>query len=280
VSVLTRFGIHLPQSGKASGAESIRRVAQLAEELGFDDVWVSDHVIAPAAQTYPTPFIHEPLLSMAWAASATTTIGIGTAVLVVPQYHPVPLANSLATLDALSGGRLVIGAGIGWSRAEFEALGQDFTTRGRRMDEIVPLLRACWTEDPITFHGQFYELDDIRLLPKPAHPIPIWLGGTSERAITRACRLGDGYQTIGLSTDQAPGVVERVRRDRSEETFTISLRTGWDAVEMDHDVIKAERDAFETAGIQHVVAAPWRRDLDEYLRAVENLAKILDLTPR
>jgi len=270
--------MHLPQTGHASGAEAIREVAQLAESLGFDDLWVSDHVVVPEDQGYPTPYIHEPLLTLGWAASATTTIGLGTAVLVVPQYNPVQLANSLATLDSLSGGRLLIGAGIGWSRGEFDALGQEFSNRGRRMDEILPLLRRCWEEDPVSFDGRYYKLDRIRMQPKPAHRIPIWVGGTSEAAIRRACALGDGYQTIGKSPDEVAHIVERIRRDRPETDFTISLRTGWDAVAMDHDLIRAERESFEASGIQHVVSAPWRRDLGEYLEAVRQLADALELS--
>jgi probable F420-dependent oxidoreductase len=272
-----RFGMHLPQSGHASGADSIRQVAQLAESCGFDDVWVSDHIVVPEDQGYPTPYIHDALLTLAWAASATTSVGLGTAVLVVPQYHPVQLANSLATLDSLSGGRLLIGAGVGWSKGEFDALGQDFSNRGRRMDEIVPLLRACWDHDPVSYDGKFYRLDRVRMQPKPAHRIPIWIGGTSEAAMRRACALGDGYQTIGKSPEEVPDIVRRIRADRPEQEFTISLRTGWDAVAMDHDLIRAERESFEASGIQHVVSAPWRRELSEYLEAVEQLAGVLGL---
>jgi probable F420-dependent oxidoreductase len=278
--VLRRFGIHLPHTGHASGPDSITRVAQHAEALGFDDLWVSDHVVVPASQGYPKPYIYDPLLTLTWAASCTSSIGLGTTVLVVPQYQPVQLANSLASLDALSRGRLTLGAGVGWSAGEYAALGQDFGNRGRRMDEILAVLRACWRDDPVTFEGEFYRLDTLRLLPKPAHDIPIWVGGVSPAAIRRASVLGDGYHTIGLSIEEAPAVVERVRRHRPEDSFTISLRTGWDTLGMEPDLIRNERDAFDAAGIQHVVAVPWRSDLDSYLRAVEDLARILELDPR
>src|SRR5918993_3904889 len=100
-----RFGIHLPQYGRAAGADAITRAARLAEEVGFDDVWVSDHVVQPAAQDYPSPYLYDPFLTLTWAAAATTTVGLGTSVLVVPQYDPLWLANATASLDALSGGR-------------------------------------------------------------------------------------------------------------------------------------------------------------------------------
>ncbi|MCU1458439.1 MAG: hypothetical protein JWL73_2531 [Actinomycetia bacterium] len=278
--MLRRFGVHLPHTGHASGPESIARVAQHAEALGFDDLWVSDHIVVPVAQGYPKPYIYDPILSLTWAAASTSSIGLATTVLVVPQYQPLQLANTLASLDALSGGRLTVGAGVGWSRKEYEALGQGFENRGRRMDEVLSLLRACWRDDPVTFEGEFYRFDAMRLLPKPAHDIPIWVGGTSDAAIRRAADLGDGYHTIGLAVEEAPAVVERMRRERPEESFTISLRTGWDALGMDPDLIRSERDAFEAAGIQHVVAVPWRTDIDSYLRAVEDLAALLEVQPR
>jgi probable F420-dependent oxidoreductase len=272
-----KVGIHLPQYGRVSSADAIRRAAVHAEALGFSDVWVSDHVAIPAAQDYPSPYLYDPLMTLAWAAAATSRIGLGTSVLVLPQHPPLWLANALASLDRLSDGRLTIGVGVGWSEAEFVALGQDFHTRGPRTDEIIELLRACWRDDPTSFAGAHYQLDEMRVLPKPAHEIPIWVGGSSEAAYRRAVKLGDGYQAIGLKPDTARPVVERIRRDRPEPSFTISLRTGWDPQGMDPDDIRRECSEFEAAGIQYVVSAPWRSDLDGWLRSMERLAEITHL---
>jgi probable F420-dependent oxidoreductase len=161
-------------------------------------------------------------MTLTWAAAATTTVGLGTSVLVLPQHHPVALANSLASLDALSGGRVTVGAGVGWSSAEFAALGQSFTDRGARTDEIIELLRACWEDDPVNFDGDFYSLRNIRLLPKPAHEIPIWVGGRTEPAWKRAVERADGFHAIGLEPEEVAPVVARLRRDRPEESFTFS----------------------------------------------------------
>ena len=106
--------------------------------------------------------------------------------MVVPQHHPLQLANQLASLDRLSGGRLTLGAGVGWSKAEFEALDQDFHTRGRRMDEALELMRLAWTTDPTTYRGDFFTLEEFKIQPKPVGSIPIWIGGTSDAAIARA----------------------------------------------------------------------------------------------
>jgi hypothetical protein len=143
------------------------------------------------------------------------------------------------------------------------------------MDEMLDVLRACWGPDPVDFHGEFVQLDAIKVQPKPAHRIPVWVGGRSEPAYRRAVVRGDGFHAIGLDAAGAARVVERVRRDRPEESFTISLRTGWDPQGMDPDVIRRERDEFETAGIQHVVSAPWRNDAAEWMRSMELLAELV-----
>ncbi len=270
-----RIGVHLPQYGRAASPEAIVRAAQRAESLGFADVWVSDHTVQPADQGYPSPYLFDPLLTLAWAGAVTDGIGLGTSVLVVPTHEPVSLANRLASLDALSGGRLTLIVGVGWSEAEYRAVGQDFHTRGRRLDEALELFRSIWETDPVTFDGEFSQLVDIKVQPKPAHRIPIWVGGGSEPAYRRGVEKGDGFQVIGVTPEEAAPVVERLRRDRPGDDFTMSLRTGWDPQGMDHGRIRDEKVAFGEAGIQHVVCAPWRTDLDDWLRSMDQLAELV-----
>jgi probable F420-dependent oxidoreductase len=275
-----RVGSHLPQFGRVASARAISRAARHAEELGFSDLWVSDHVVHPASQSYPSPYLFDPLTTLTWAAAVTTHIGLGTSVLVASQHNPLELANTLASLDALSDGRLTLVVGVGWSEAEFHALGYSFRDRGRRTDEILRLWRTCWTADPTSFHGDFYTFDDIRVLPKPAHDIAIWVGGGSDRAYRRGIELGDGFQLIGVTPADAKAPVERLRAARPDESFTISLRTGWDPLGMDPDRIRREVDEFAATGIEHVVSAPWRTDLDDWLRSMEQLASIAGLAAR
>jgi probable F420-dependent oxidoreductase len=258
-----------------SGPDAIAIAARDAEELGFSDVWVSDHIVHPAAQNYPSPHLYDPLLTLAWAAAATERVGLGTSVLVVPMHEPVALANQLASLSALSKGRLTLAVGVGWSEAEYEAVGADFRTRGKRLDEALELFRVLWRDDPASFAGTFRTVTDIRLLPKPVGRIPFWIGGGSEVAYRRGVAKGDGFQLIGVTPEQAAPVVARLREDRPEEDFTISLRTGWDPLGMDPGQIRDERAAFAEAGIQHVVSAPWRRTLDEWRRAMRELAALV-----
>jgi alkanesulfonate monooxygenase SsuD/methylene tetrahydromethanopterin reductase-like flavin-dependent oxidoreductase (luciferase family) len=175
----------------------------------------------------------------------------------------------------MSGGRLVVGAGVGWSKREYEALGQSFGDRGERLDEIIELLRVAWRDDPASFNGEFYQFRDIRFLPKPAHDIPIWIGGSVEAAFRRAVDKGDGFHLVGLEPSAVAPIVERLRRDRPAESFTISARTGWDPQGMDPGLIREENAAFEEAGIQHMVAAPWQKDLASWLKSMDLLAEIV-----
>ena len=143
------------------------------------------------------------------------------------------------------------------------------------MDEILDLLRVAWRDDPASFEGDFYEFTDIRFLPKPAHDIPIWIGGGVEAAFRRAVDKADGFQVVGLKPPAVAPIVERLRRDRPEESFTISARTGWDPQGMDPGLIHEENLAFEEAGVQHMVAAPWQKDLDSWLKSMDLLADIV-----
>ena len=138
-----RVGIHLPQIGRKAGPDAIRRAAVQAEDLGFGDVWTSEHIILPSGVPYPPSAVfYDPVLALTWAAAFTRRVGLGTSVLVLPMRHPLPLAKELASLQNLSEGRLILGAGVGWLEAEFAALGVPFKERGRRMDEGIAMMRA------------------------------------------------------------------------------------------------------------------------------------------
>jgi len=200
---MMRVGIHLPHIGRKSGPEAIRRAAIQAEELGFADAWSSEHIIIPKGAPYPpSALFYDPVLTLTWAAAFTKRIGLGTSVLVLPMRHPLPLAKELATLQNLSEGRLILGAGVGWLEAEFAALGVPFRERGRRMDEGIAMMRAVWSEDPVSFPARHIPavIDDMRMLPQPVKPIPIWIGGSSEAALNRALRL-DGWHGSRLSPE-------------------------------------------------------------------------------
>jgi probable F420-dependent oxidoreductase len=275
-----RVGIHLPQFGRAAIAGAVEQAAPLAEELGFDDVWVSDHLVVPKDQPYPSPYLYDPLIALTFAAATTSAVGLGTSVLVGPQYpSPLALANSLATLDNMSRGRLTVGVGIGWSGAEYEALHAPFDHRGARLDEIIDLFRTAWRDDPATHHGRFYSFSDVRVLPKPAHEIPVWVGGRSDGAFRRATTRADGFHGVGHGPEDAKALVERLRASRPDDAFTISLRVPWDG-DMEPDEIGRQFEAYAAAGVQHVLIAPERGYAESWLAGMRTLASVLDLPAR
>jgi probable F420-dependent oxidoreductase len=266
-----QLGIHLPHIGRKATPESIRRCAIQAEELGFADVWVSEHIIVPKGAPYPpSPNFWDPVLTLTWAAACTSRVKLGTSVLVLPMRHPLPLAKELATLQNLSQGRLILGAGVGWLEAEFDALGVPFKERGRRMDEGIALMRAVWSQDPVTFPTSWIPavVNDMRMQPQPCAPIPIWIGGSSDAAVKRALRL-DGWHGSRVAPDQAAAMVRRLRAERPEPAFAISLRVGCtaDNVEQLPEKLAAYRDA----GVQHVLIAPEDRDIETYMATVEQV---------
>jgi len=268
-----QLGVHLPHIGRKAGPDSIRRTAIQAEELGYDDVWVSEHIIVPADAPYPpTPNFWDPVLSLTWAAAVTSRVRLGTSVLVLPLRHPLPLAKELATLQNLSNGRLILGAGVGWLEAEFDALGVPFRERGRRMDEGIAMMRAVWSQDPVTFASKWIPatINAMRTQPQPTRPIPIWIGGSSDAAIRRALRL-DGWHGSRISPDKAAGWVQRLRAERPGEDFTISVRVAVSAANAGD--IRSVLGRYRDAGVQHVLAAPEDRDLEDYLRTAEAVRK-------
>jgi probable F420-dependent oxidoreductase len=267
-----RLGIHLPQIGRKAGPDGIRNAAVQAEELGFADVWTSEHIITPAGAMYPpSPLFYDPVLSLTWAAAYTKRVRLGTSVLVLPMRHPLPLAKELATLQNLSGGRFILGAGVGWMEAEFAALGVPFKERGRRMDEGIAMMRAVWSDDPVSFPSRWIPavLDNMRMMPKPEKPIPIWIGGTSEPALQRAARL-DGWHGSRAMPEQAAPIVKRLREERPDADFAISLRASWDG--KDDGALKARLEGYEAVGVQHVLVEPFDRELDGWLHSVERIA--------
>ena len=200
-----KVGLYLPQIANAS-AERVTEVAQAAERTGYDSLWAFDHVVLREEQGSPYPYTEdgrlpvpasvdfvEALTLLTYAAAVTERVELGTAVLVLPMRAPVLHAKVIASLDHLAGGRFVLGAGSGWWKEEFEALSMPFDRRGRRMDEYIAVLRDLWTRDRGEFHGEFYDVRGWACFPKPARPIPIWLGGSNPAALRRAGRLADGW---------------------------------------------------------------------------------------
>ncbi len=268
-----QFGIHLPHVGRKAGPDSIREAAVQAEQLGFDDVWVSEHIIVPRGASYPpSPSFHDPVLTLTWAAAFTQRVRLGTSVLVLPMRHPLPLAKELATLQNLSRGRLILGAGVGWMEAEFAALGVPFRERGRRMDEGLAMMRAVWTEDPVSFRARWIpaEIRSMRMQPLPCAPIPVWIGGSSDAALERATRH-EGWH--GSRVSARSGRADRGAAARAEAGAGVHRV---DPVPLERQGRSREsRDrfaAYAAAGVQHLLVEPDDREKDDWMRSVERIA--------
>lgn len=201
-----QIGAVYPQTELRGDPTAVRRIGTAVEELGFDHLLAYDHVLGavhtdrepvlPGPYTERDPF-HDPFVMFAYLAGITERIGFTTGVVVLPQRQTALVARQATDVDLLSGGRLRLGVGVGWNHVEYAALGQDFTTRGVRQEEQIELLRRLFTEPVVDFCGRFDRVDRAALLPKPAQPIPIWLGGYSAKAHDRAARLADGFIFFG-----------------------------------------------------------------------------------
>ena len=220
-----QIGVVFPQTEIGSDPNIIKDYAQTAEQLCFRHVLAYDHVIGgnPANRpdwrppyTHLDPF-HEPFVLFSYLASLTKTLELVTGVIILPQRQTVLVAKQAAAVDVLSGGRLRFGVGLGWNFVEYEALGENFQTRGARCEEQVEVLRKLWTEELVTYTGRWHKIVDAGINPLPVQrPIPIWFGGTDDRALRRLARLGDGWFPLLGPDEKCAALLEKVRKYASE----------------------------------------------------------------
>ena len=217
-----KLSIEFPSVSYREGPEAVIRLARAIEQIGYDHIDMFDHVVMgfPMAGRPPGPYpaampIMEAFMTLSYLAAVTSRVTLGTEVLVLPQRQPTLVAKQVSTLDTLSGGRMRLGIGVGWQESEYEALGEDFHTRGERMDEAIRLLRACWADKPVDFSGKHYTLVAMGMEPKPPQGgrLPIWIGGRSEAAYRRVGRLGDGWLAGGIGdAGEARRAIASIRR--------------------------------------------------------------------
>ena len=220
-------------------AGEIRAFAAAAEELGYDHLGFSEHVAASRRTEVPPGFSfddpwHESATMLGFLATVTERIELNTAMLLVTLRHPVLAAKQLAEVDLLSAGRVRVGVSVGWNRDEQVAVGVEPSTRGRRIEETVPLLRRLWTEDAVTHHGEFFSLDEVGIHPRPGREIPIWMGAGGvqnageppDASLRRAARLADGFKLMaptGQDIDHAIALAERLRTLGAAEARSLDV---------------------------------------------------------
>src|SRR5512147_2360629 len=220
-----RAGVVFPQTEIGADPYYVKDYGQAAEELGFSHILAYDHVIGANPASRPdwrAPYslldmFHEPLVLFSYLAGVTKRIEFCTGIIILPQRQTVLVAKQAAALDVLSGGRLRFGIGIGWNPVEYEALGEDFKNRGRRCEEQIEVLRQLWTKSTVTFKGRWHKITDAGINPLPVQsPIPIWFGGSDERALGRLARLGDGWFPLVGPDDKCRAMIDKIRNDAKE----------------------------------------------------------------
>lgn len=304
-----RVGFALPNIGPLGSAESIRKVAVRAEELGYESLWVIERLLFPVQPQTPYPgtpdgslpqeyrHVLDPLETLTFAAAHTSRVALGTSVLDIPYYNPVMLARRVTTLDQISGGRVRLGLGLGWSKDEYDAVGASFQDRGARADEFLAVLKAIWTTNPVEFHGRFYQvpksLIDTKPIQKP-HP-PIYLAAFVPAALKRVARVADGWNPVAIPPDAMRQMFDSVRQmaqeqGRDPDSLQMVVRANLEIHEQPRpsdgmiftgtwEQIQADTEACHKAGAHELffdpTFSPGAQSLERWLQLMEECRKLV-----
>jgi probable F420-dependent oxidoreductase len=288
-----QIGVVFPQTEIGPDAGAVRGYGQRVEELGFRHVMAYDHVVGadPAVHRgWDGPYdvrttFHEPMVMFGFLA-ALTSLELVTGIIILPQRQTALVAKQAAEVDLLTGGHFRLGVGLGWNAVEYEALGQDFRTRGRRIEEQVTLMRRLWTEESVTHEGEFDRVTGAGLAPRPVQqPIPVWFGAQSERAYRRAGRLADGWfpqVSPGPELDKAREVVDAAAREAGRDPAQLGMegRVSWRG---DAGKLAEQAGRWREAGATHLAVntmGAGLASLSDHLRALELVAEALGVRAR
>jgi probable F420-dependent oxidoreductase len=288
-----KLGFSLLNNWGVGDAQALVDLAGRAEELGIDSVWVHDHVfnVGHVFDRIGGKPYYEPLTLLSFVAARTRRVRLGTSVLVLPYHNPVRLAKVAATLDVLSGGRLLMGVGVGLIEKEIRAMGSPYAERGAFTDEAIAVMRALWTQDEPKFEGKFTRFDGMKFSPKPLQKpsIPVVIGGVSRHAIRRAARLGDGWQPLGLAPDalgQGMADLREAARAAGRDAATIPVsiamslaaaRAGRHALGTKPAEIIKNAKAYAGHGVDTLIVSANTSEPREAMSALEMIAR--DVVP-
>jgi len=265
----------------------VRDWAQAAEELGYDHIEVPDHVFGATARdgwspryTEQDPF-HETFVTLGFLAAATTTIGLASGVLILPQRQTGVVAKQAAQVDILSGGRLRLGVGVGWNHVEYEALNEDWKSRGTRQREQVEVLKKLWCDDLVTYQGRFHQFTEVNITPRPVQrPIPVWFGGSSDAVVKRAAQIGDGWMPIMAPDHEAEAKLEQLRNHLSDcgrDTSAFGIE-GWLRMDKaDPDEWRVAAEGWRKLGADIVMLYPMYRipGLDDQIETLRRFKEVV-----
>ena len=287
-----KYGVVFPQTEYGNDPQAIKDYAQTAEGLGYDYLLVYDHVLGAHPDRLPSltgpytdadPF-HEPMVLFGFLAAVTTHLELVTGIIILPQRQTALVAKQTAAVDVLSAGRLRLGIGIGWNYVEYEALGKNFRTRGRQVEEQIEVLRKLWTQPLVTHQTDDHNINNAGILPLPVQrPIPIWFGGLAEPVLKRAARLGDGWMPAGrLPDDHMRGNVERLReylRDNGRDPQSFGIDPWISILDLSPDVWRQRVEAWRDLGASHVAIDTMRAGFktpQEHMDAIRAFRDVLD----
>ena len=269
-------GLFSTNSHACSEPAAAAEVARLAERLGYDSLWAGEHVVVPSPRVDPSPMepdepILDPLVALAHLAGRTERILLGTGVILLPQRNPVVLAKQVASLDVVSGGRLILGIGVAYLKPEMAAIGVPMEARGSRADEYVAAMRSLWQDDAPAYHGKYVDFEGVDAYPRPVqHPLPIVVGGHTERAFLRAARHADGWYgfMVGLRAmaQHREGLRAAIERTGRSEPLHISVSP---SRRMEAETVRA----YAELGVERLILVPpIELDLDGVVEFVESNA--------
>ena len=285
-----RLGVVFPQTEIGTDPSAIRDFAQAAEDLGFRHILAYDHVIGanPASRPgWQPPYthkdiFHEPFVLFSYLAGLTKTIELVTGIIILPQRQTVLVAKQAAALDVLSRGRLRLGIGIGWNPVEYEALGENFKNRGRRSEEQVEVMRKLWTEEVVTFAGQWHKITDAGLNPLPIQrPIPIWFGGSDERALRRLARLGDGWFPLLGPDEKCRAAIDKLQayaRQAGRDPLDIGIEGRIALGQGSPETWLKDIQAWKDLGATHISFNTMKASLASPLAHIEAMRRFRDAT--
>jgi probable F420-dependent oxidoreductase len=291
-----KFGVCLPNNWGVEDVQAIFLLAVRAEELGFDSVWVSEHIfnVSYVYDRIGSRPYYEPLTILGYVAAMTKRVALGTSVLVLPYHNPIRLAKIAATLDVVSGGRLQLGVGVGVIQQELQAMGSPFAERGAITDEAIAVMKALWTQDDPHFEGRYHRFSGMKFSPKPLQKphIPLLIGGVSRAAIRRAADVGNGWHPNALAPDELAQKIRELQeqaqvagRDVSEIPISIRLDMGAPrgargsttesrySVGTDPSEIQEKIAAFASLGVAELIISPTTGNPAEVQRVMEILAQ-------
>ena len=285
-----RIGVVFPQTEIGADPSYIKDFGQAAEDLGFSHILAYDHVIGANLASRPDwkpPYshldmFHEPFVLFGYLAGLTQKIELVTGIIILPQRQTVLVAKQAAALDVFSRGRLRFGIGIGWNPVEYEALGEDFKNRGSRCEEQIAVLRQLWTQQTVTFQGRWHKITDAGINPLPVQrPIPIWFGGSDERALRRLAKYGDGWFPLVGPDDKCRGLIDKIRgyakeAGRNPDAIGIEGRVSYG--QGSPDAWTKELQAWQQLGATHASFNTMKAGLNSpsaHIEALRHFSKVL-----